>query len=49
MPFVHELLLIILGVDVVKKRFEIIKKKKISTVTGLEPAIFGFEVRRLIH
>ncbi|TKR88719.1 hypothetical protein L596_012920 [Steinernema carpocapsae] len=26
-----------------------VRTKKISTVTGLEPAIFGSEVRRLIH
>ena len=25
------------------------KKSNFSTVTGLEPAIFGSEVRRLIH
>ena len=27
----------------------IISEKRIPTVTGLEPAIFGSEVRRLIH
>ena len=29
--------------------FKFQKEAKLSTTAGIEPAIFGFEVRRLIH
>ena len=33
----------------IKQKKKKLEKKSLATVTGLEPAIFGSEVRRLIH